>query len=156
MRHDRHQRFCRREPAPWHAWRPFDGQFQHDSARSAADEGLLLVVDAGKLAAGQTYGPKARIAVDGAAWFASDEPLRVDLATAGEPVSLLLPRVADKAASDAAGTSLVGTAWRVRALDGKGADPAVTSTLAFDTDGAVNGNGGRNTFRGDIIIDGWS
>ena len=32
----------------------------------------------------------------------------------------------------------------------------MTSTLAFDTDGAVNGNGGCNTFRGDVIIDGSS
>ena len=47
---------------------------------------FVLVVDAGKLAPGQTYGLSARIAVDGAAWFASNEPLRVDLAKAGEPV----------------------------------------------------------------------
>ena len=62
----------------------------------------------------------------------------------------------NKAATDAAGASLVGTTWRVMVLDGKGADPGVTSTLAFDTNGAVNGNGGCNTFRGDVTINGSS
>lgn len=115
-----------------------------------------LVVDAGKFAAGQAYALKARIEVDGAAWFASKEPLPVNQAKAGEPVSLLLLRVDNKAATDAAGASLVGTTWRVMVLDGKGADPGVTSTLAFDTNGAVNGNGGCNTFRGDVTINGSS
>jgi putative lipoprotein len=39
-------------------------------------------------------------------------------------------------------------------LDGKSADKNVTSTLIFGADGAMNGNGGCNSFRGGVDIEG--
>lgn len=113
-----------------------------------------LVVDQSKLSTGRTYALQARIEVTGSAWFSSPEPVPVDPAKTGEPVSLLLIQAADKGAKNASGISLAGTEWRILELNGKSADPEVTSTLAFGADGAVNGNGGCNTFRGSVDIEG--
>ena len=49
---------------------------------------------------------------------------------------------------------LAGTAWRLLVLDGKDTDAGVTSMLVFNADGTINGNGGCNTFGGDVTIDG--
>lgn len=113
-----------------------------------------LVIDSSKLPTGQAYAMQARIEVGGSAWFASPEPVRVDPASTGESISLLLVQATGKGAHEASGVSLAGTEWRILELDGESADPDVTSTLAFGTDGAVNGNGGCNTFRGDVDIEG--
>lgn len=58
------------------------------------------------------------------------------------------------ATDEASGASLAGTEWRVLELAGKSADKNVTSTLIFGADGAVSGNGGCNSFRGDVDIEG--
>lgn len=54
----------------------------------------------------------------------------------------------------AADGALAGTEWQATELDGKNVDPQVVSTLAFDADGAVHGNGGCNSFRGKAEIKG--
>lgn len=113
-----------------------------------------LVVDSSKFSKGKAYAIQARIEVGRTAWFASAEPIPVDPARTGEPFSILLVQAGGKDAGEASGVSLAGTEWRVVELDGKSADPKVTSTLAFGADGAVNGNGGCNTFRGDVDIQG--
>ena len=113
-----------------------------------------LVVDLSKLSNGQGYAMQARIEVGGSAWFASPEPVPVDPARAGEPVSLLLVQATGKGAQDASGISLAGTEWRVLELNGKTTAPGVTSTLAFGAGGSVSGNGGCNRFRGDVAIEG--
>lgn len=113
-----------------------------------------LAVDSSKLSTGQAYAMQARIEVGDSLWFSSPEPVPVDPAKTGEPVSLLLAQATSKGTEDGSGISLVGTEWRVLELNGKIADPQVTSTLAFDAGGAVNGNGGCNTFRGDVAIEG--
>lgn len=113
-----------------------------------------LVLDSSKLSNGEAYAIQARIEVGGSAWFASAEPTPVDLARAGELFSILLVQAGSKNAEEASGVSLAGTEWRVLELEGKKADTNVTSTLIFDADGAVSGNGGCNAFRGDIDIEG--
>lgn len=113
-----------------------------------------LVIDSSKLSTGQAYAMRARIKVGGSAWFSSPEPVPVDPARTEEPVSLLLVQATGKSTGDASGVSLAGTEWRILELNGKDADPEVTSTLAFGAGGAVNGNGGCNTFRGDVEIEG--
>ena len=113
-----------------------------------------LVVDSSKLSNGEAYAIQARIEVDGSTWFASAEPIPVDPAKTGEPFSILLVQAGGKGAQEASGVSLAGTEWRVLELDGKSADTNVTSTLIFGADGAVSGNGGCNTFRGDVDIEG--
>lgn len=113
-----------------------------------------LVVDSGNISTGQAYAMRARIEVGGSTWFSSPEPMPIDPAKTGEPVSLLLVQTADKGAGGTSDVSLTGTQWRVLELNGKSADPNVTSTLIFDPDRAVSGNGGCNTFRGDVEIEG--
>jgi putative lipoprotein len=114
-----------------------------------------MVIDSSKLSKGVAYAMQARIEVGGSTWFASAEPIAVDPAKAGEPFSILLIQApGGKGAQDVSGVSLVGTEWRILELDGKSADTNVTSTLAFDADGAVSGNGGCNTFRGSVDIEG--
>lgn len=56
--------------------------------------------------------------------------------------------------SMAADSPLGGTEWRVVKIDGNDSAPGVTSTLVFNADKSVNGNGGCNTFRGDVAIEG--
>ncbi len=112
-----------------------------------------LVLDSSKISNGAAYAIRARIEVDGSTWFASAEPVPVDLASAGEPLSVLLVQAA-KDAQEPSGVSLAGTEWRVLELDGKSADTNVASTLNFGAGGVVSGNGGCNNFRGDVDIEG--
>ena len=58
------------------------------------------------------------------------------------------------AAQASSSAPLEGSEWRVLELDGEDTDPDVVSSLVFGADGAVNGNGGCNTFRGDVDIEG--
>lgn len=113
-----------------------------------------LVVDSAKLSTGQAYALQARIEVDGSTWFTSPEPVPVDPAETEKPASLLLVQTMDKSADDTSSISLAGTEWRILELNGNRADPEVMSTLAFGADGAVSGNGGCNTFRGEVAIEG--
>lgn len=115
---------------------------------------FALIVDSSKLSKGEAYAMQARIEVGGIALFSSSEPAPVDPVKSGEPVSLLLVQAIDKGATYASGISLAGTEWRVMELKGKSANPSVTSILIFGADGVVNGNGGCNTFRGDVEIEG--
>lgn len=55
-----------------------------------------LIIDSSKLSTGQAYAMQARIEVGGSAWFSSPEPVPVDPAKSGEPVSLLLVRATKK------------------------------------------------------------
>lgn len=112
-----------------------------------------LTVNTDKLSKGAAYAMQARIEVGGAALFSSSEPVPVDLAKSGEPIALSLVQAPDRSVKGASGVSLAGTEWKVTELRGKNADPQVTSILAFGADGAVNGNGGCNTFRGDVEIE---
>lgn len=111
-----------------------------------------LVVDSGNFSKEKSYVLQARIKVDGSTWFANAEPIPVDPTKVGEPFSILLVQARSEDATEASGVSLAGTAWRVLELDGRSADPNVTSTLIFGPDGAVSGNGGCNTFRGDVAV----
>jgi len=113
-----------------------------------------LIVDSSNLSKAEVYAIQARIEVGGSTWFASPEPTHVDLAKTEEPFSILLVQAGGKSAQEAAGVSLAGTQWKILGLDGKSADPSVTSTLVFDADGAVKGNAGCNTFRGHVDIEG--
>lgn len=103
---------------------------------------------------GQTYAMQARIDVNGSAWLTGPGLVPADPEKIAKPDSLLLVQAADKNAKDTSAISLTGTEWRVLELNGKSANPEVTSTLAFGADGAVNGNGGCNTFRGSVDIAG--
>jgi putative lipoprotein len=113
-----------------------------------------LVVDSGKFSKGEAYAIQARIEVGGSTWFASAKPTPVDPTKAEEPFSILLVRASGKGEQEGSGVSLAGTEWKVLELDGKIVDKYVTSTLIFDADGAVSGNGGCNSFRGDVDIEG--
>lgn len=115
---------------------------------------FALVVDSSKLSTGQACAMQARIEVGDSAWFSSPKPVPVDPAKTGEPISLLLVQATNKGTEAASGMSLAGTEWRILELNGKGANPEITSSLAFDAGGAVNGNGGCNTFRGSVDIEG--
>lgn len=115
-----------------------------------------VIVDANKLSKGKAYAMRARIDVGGTARFSTPEPIPVDPARIGEPVSLLLVRAVDKGAGVAATVSLAGTEWRVTALGGKSLDSTVKSTLSFGAGGTVNGHGGCNPFSGDVEIEGSS
>lgn len=113
-----------------------------------------VIVGANKLSKGKAYAMRAHIEVGGTAWFSTPEPIPVDPGKIGEPVSLFLVQAADKGAGVAATISLAGTEWRVTTLGGKSLDSTVKSTLSFGANGTVNGNGGCNTFRGDVEIEG--
>lgn len=65
-----------------------------------------------------------------------------------------LPVVLTQTATNEAGQPLSGTAWLLESLDGFEVDPAIGSSLEFDDDGAVFGNGGCNRFRGGATVDG--
>ena len=114
---------------------------------------FYLVVDSSKFSNGDAYAIRARIEVDGSIWFTDAEPIPVDPTKAGEPFSILLVQTGSKGAQEASSVSLAGTEWRVLELDGRRADH-VKSILVFGPDGAANGNGGCNTFRGDVDIEG--
>lgn len=142
-----------------------------DAAKAGDPEGVLgevavhptgqvpiafaLTVASDKMAAALAHGLVARIDVDGATWFATAAHLPFDQTKAAGPVSLLLTRAQDKAASGDAATAspLAGTTWRLVAIDGNDADANVTTTLIFNADGSVSGNGGCNSFGGAITID---
>jgi putative lipoprotein len=115
-----------------------------------------LILDAASLAPEKAHGLVGRVEVDGAPWFANDTPAPVDLKDPATPVSVLLMRVAEKsppAGSTEAG-SIVATSWRLSSLGGKDANAAVVSTLTFNDDGNVSGNGGCNSFGGKAALDG--
>lgn len=115
-----------------------------------------LTVDAARLTPEKALGFIGRIEVGGTTWFANDTPAPVDLKDPTNSMSVLLMRVAEKSppeSSTEAG-SLEGTSWRLSSLGGEDADAGVTSTLAFDDDGNVSGNGGCNGFGGKATFDG--
>lgn len=115
-----------------------------------------LTVDSARLTPGKAHGLMARIEVGGSAWFANDTPAPVDLKNPTVPISVLLMRVAEKSppeGSTEAG-SIEGTSWRLSSLGGEDADAGITSTLTFDDDGNVSGNGGCNRFGGPATFDG--
>ena len=106
---------------------------------------------ADKPAADQAHALKARIEVAGGTWFTEHGTLPVK---ASEPVSILLVGTKDKAIGSVSASALAGTTWRLVALAGKEADTGVISTLVFNAEGGVNGNGGCNSFGGGVAING--
>jgi putative lipoprotein len=72
-----------------------------------------LVVDSNKLWKGGAYAIQARIEVGGSTWFANAEPIAVDPARAGEPLSVLLVQVGSNDVQEGSGVSLARTEWRV-------------------------------------------
>ena len=56
--------------------------------------------------------------------------------------------------ADPAMSELGGTDWLLTAIRGEDVDPAIGSSLSFDEDGSVFGNGGCNRFRGGVEVDG--
>lgn len=50
--------------------------------------------------------------------------------------------------------SLAGTEWLLRSLRGMDVDLEIGSSLSFDEEGNVSGNGGCNRFRGAAVIKG--
>lgn len=69
------------------------------------------------------------------------------IALLGTLALLASPAVADGAAAN----DLVGTSWRLVELNGSPADDAVSSTLVISA-GNVGGNGGCNTFGGELKL----
>jgi putative lipoprotein len=115
-----------------------------------------LPADPARLAPEKALGLMARIEVDGATWFANDTPAPVDLKQPAAPISVLLMRVAEKSPPENSGESesIKGTIWQLSSIDGQDAAAGVTSTLTFNDDGNVSGNGGCNSFGGKATVDG--
>lgn len=85
---------------------------------------FALVVDSSELSKGGAYAVRARIEVDRSTWFASPEPIAVDLANTAEPFQSFSFRQAART-HRTSGVSLAGTDWRVLELDGKKTDANV-------------------------------
>ena len=117
---------------------------------------FTLTVDAARLAPENAHGLLARIEVDGAAWFANETPAPIDLKEPDAPISVLLMRVAEKSPPEnsAEAGSVKGTTWRLSSLGGEDAAAGVASTITFNDDGNVSGNGGCNSFGGQAAFDG--
>ncbi|WP_353643139.1 META domain-containing protein [Mesorhizobium sp. WSM2239] len=115
-----------------------------------------LVVDAARLMPEKAHGLMARIEVDGATWFANETPAPIDAQEPATPISVLLVRVAEKSAPEnSTGTgSLKGTSWRLSSLGRDDTAAGVASTLTFDEEGKISGNGGCNSFGGQASFDG--
>jgi putative lipoprotein len=115
-----------------------------------------LSVDAARLAPGKDHGLTASIEVDGATWFANETPAPIDLKKPASPLSVLLMRVTEKSPAEGSTGpgSIEGTSWHLSSLGGEDADAGVTSTLTFNDDGNVSGNGGCNSFGGEATFDG--
>ena len=115
-----------------------------------------LSVDTARLASGKDHGLTARIEVDGATWFANETPAPIDLKEPAAPLSLLLVRVAEKSPPEnlAETGSVKGTTWRLSSLGGEDAATGVVSTLTFNDDNNISGNGGCNSFGGQATFDG--
>ncbi|NGO52155.1 META domain-containing protein [Allomesorhizobium camelthorni] len=115
-----------------------------------------LSIDAARLAPGKDHGLMARIAVDGVTWFANETPAPIDLEEPAAPLSVLLVRVAEKSPPEnpAEAGSIKGTAWRLSSLGGEDAAASVVSTLTFNDDNNISGNGGCNSFGGKASFDG--
>lgn len=118
--------------------------------------GFGLSVPADRIEPGKSYGLTARIAVDGATWFASVEPTPIDPENLAAPVSVMVSRVSEEPGSPDAGSSepVKGVVWHLIGLGDKDADPGVTTTLTFHRDGSVSGNGGCNNFGGHARFNG--
>lgn len=115
-----------------------------------------LTVDAARLTPGKDHGIVARIAVDGATWFANETPAPIDLEEPTAPLSVLLVRVAEKSPPEnpAETGSVMGTTWRLSSLGGEDAAGGIVSTLTFNDDNKISGNGGCNSFGGKASFDG--
>jgi putative lipoprotein len=115
-----------------------------------------LTVDAAGLASEKAHGLIGRIEVDGATWFANNTPTPVNLQDRDARVSVLLLRVAQQSPPErpAEAGSVKGTSWRLASLGGEDAAAGVISTLTFNDDGNINGNGGCNSFGGKATFEG--
>jgi putative lipoprotein len=115
-----------------------------------------LAVDAARLTPEKAHGLMARIEVDGATWFANETPAPIDAQEPAAPISMLLLRVAEKSSPENSTDtgSVKGTNWRLSSLGGEEADADVVSTLTFNEDGNIGGNGGCNSFGGQARFDG--
>lgn len=106
-----------------------------------------LEVKPEQLATGTAYGVKARINVDGIEWFANSTPEQFDTANLDHPVSIMLTRSAPKSGeAEASAPTVLDTLWHLTTLGGQPANPDVQTTITFNGDGSVNGNGGCNGF----------
>jgi putative lipoprotein len=90
--------------------------------------------------------------IDRATWFANQTPAPIDLQKPAAPLSLLLVRVAEKSPPEAG--SIKGTTWRLSRVGGEDAAAGVVSTLTFNDDNNISGNGGCNSFGGKASFDG--
>jgi putative lipoprotein len=90
--------------------------------------------------------------IDGATRFVNETPASINLKEPAAPPSMLLIRVAEKSSAEAG--SIEGTTWRLSSLGGEDAAAGVVSTLTFDDDNNISGNGGCNSFGGKASFDG--
>lgn len=63
-----------------------------------------------------------------------------------------IPVQSQEQVDETAGASLAGTEWLLKSLHGMDVDPAIGSSLSFDKEGNVSGNGGCNRFKGGVTI----
>jgi len=77
---------------------------------------FTIPYDAAEIDPSHSYGVRAVIRVDDSLWFTSDTSNPVLTRGAGSTVDILLKRVAEPAAADAA---LLGTTWKILALAGE-------------------------------------
>lgn len=71
-----------------------------------------------------------------------------------EPFLRPVPVQAQQQGGETADASLAGTEWLLQFLRGVDVSPEIGSSLSFDDDGNVSGNGGCNRFRGGVTIEG--
>ncbi|MEQ8445615.1 MAG: YbaY family lipoprotein [Pelagibacterium sp.] len=126
--------------------------------------GFVIDFDSGAIVEGHSYAIAARIEVDGELWFINDTRISVDPLTQTELVSVPLvnARSAEPAPLPENGETtgaalpadLAGTAWLLTMLGDAPAADGVETTLIFgETDAALGGAGGCNSYGGSITVE---